>query len=285
MAFSPEVAAILKQMGFKWTITDAPLFDAANEGRTVPYDTIGKVDGLPVFFRSGLSNVVSLEMPQRGDYDMAGFVSRMRTEVSSWFNGRRGHLTLAMDGETFGHHVPQYNIDALIMFAERCRQAGIRPKLFSEVLCSFPHEDVAIAPGSWSTTIADIKAGHYFPLWDHNQNLIHQEFKKLTQQDIIAVQQAEKVVTFYPDPDAKKYYEEARYKLDRGLHSCKEWWANRHHGKWHPDRIYSGMSLLERATNDACQAITLLSPREAADHLENNRLIVERLKTYIKPST
>src|SRR3989344_4500023 len=102
MAFSPEIASIIKEMGYEWTITDAPLYDAVNQGTSIPYKQIGRVNGLPVFFRSNeWSNEFSQVRPNSGDYDVAKYVTDLRNNIDfEWFKAHKGYVVLAYDGET-----------------------------------------------------------------------------------------------------------------------------------------------------------------------------------------
>lgn len=254
MAFSPELAPIIKSMGYDWTVADAPLFDAVNSV-SIPYEKIPKVNGLAVFLRSNdWSNELTQRMPQRNDFDVANYARRMQANVGNgWFRGKKGFIVLAYDAETLGHHVRQYDANALNEYAKTCRELGIKKVLPSELLEFFGTIDIEIMPGSWSTSVEDIKAGEYFPLWAHSKNPVHNEFKKLTAYAISSVYKAEGVVD--GNTQARDLYRHSRVSLDESVQSCIRWWANPLHDKWDENSIYRGFYLLKNTITSAIGAI------------------------------
>lgn len=235
MAFSPDLALTVRRMGFEWAIADAVCYDAINND-TIPRSDIGLVNSLPVFFRSGWSNELSLARPGRGQYDAGSYIAGLAQGARSWFGNSFGYVAVGYDVETFGHHISQYDTSFLDSYLVACEDAGIVPVHFSTLLNTLPQRDVAILPGSWSTSLQDIGEGNYFPLWDNPSNPVHAALKNMTRIAICTVAEAEKSGSL----------PEARQLLDRGLHSCKEWWADRQ-GRWNPAIVLEGFSLLERA--------------------------------------
>lgn len=280
MAFSPELATVIKDMGYKWSITDAPLFDATNKGAVIPYKEIGTVNGLPVFFRSDWSNEFSLKRPNSGDYDVSKFVEDMRQAVNDWFRDQRGHFVIAYDGETWGHHVKQYDINALDIYTKRCNELCISHILFSDLIKSYSTVEVKIMPGSWSSNMDDIKVGEYFPLWRHSKNPVHELFDILTAYAIEAVHAAEKTVD--GNYGARRAYEEARQELDDGEHSCKEWWANPIHGRESPKHIYAGFNQLAGAINHAVDTLSLSGASNQYLHVDGFYGAPSQLKGLVK---
>lgn len=257
MAFSVPLAHILKDMGYKWAITDAALYDASNPGTSIPFSKVGTVDGLPVFFKSSYwSKKFALEWPGHGIYDTSGFVYYMVQELKQWFDGHVGHLALAYDGETWGHHIKPYNIDALDRYVGACIDCKVRTALFSDILNEFDKTDVRISPGTWSTEVDDIRKGNYWPLWRHKHNPVHVLLGQMTQYAIGLVHLAAEKAADHSD-SAKVAYEIARKQLDQGVFSCKEWWANPLHGKWNPNHIWNGFKLLQGAIYHATHALEL----------------------------
>ncbi len=280
MAFSPELALIIKEMGYEWTITDAPLFDAVHDYKiSIPYRNIGTVNGLPVFFRSNWSNEFALEMPKRHDYNITAYIARMRQDISKWFNDHIAHLTLGYDVETLGHHVKEYNLSALDTYVKVCFENGIKPTLFSQILPQYEKKEVKILPGSWSSSVEDIKAGEYYPSWYHSKNPVHRVFEQLEQHAIATVHKAAELVS--SNPIAKQLYEKARKELDEGLHSCKQWWSNPLHGRWNTRHIYHGFNLLEGAISNAIDAI-LLSEVIGELNTDGFRGTPDQLKSSVK---
>lgn len=232
MAFSPELAGLLAERGCSWTLADAACYDSLNPG-SIPHADLGTVAGLPIFFRSGWSNEFTMAGPGRGTYDAASFVARLDAGARQWFGDAGGYLCLAYDVETIGHHIHQYTTRTLDDYVQACAERSVALGHFSALADRLQRREVRISPGSWSTSLDDSAAGEYFPLWQHSQNAVHRVLAEMTAFAISAVHEGA--------PD-----EEARRSLDQGLHSCKEWWANRC-GRWQPDAVRSGFSLLEDA--------------------------------------
>src|SRR3989338_8956708 len=155
----------------------------------------------------------------------------LASACGSWFNSS-GSLCLAYDVETIGHHIPQYTAATLDAFVEACAERSVTLGHFSALVDRLQRREVSVSSGSWSTSLGDIAQGEYFPLWQHSRNAVHRVLAEMTSLAITAVNEG------IPD-------EEARRSLDKGLHSCKEWWANSQ--RWNPDAVRSGFSLLETA--------------------------------------
>ncbi len=232
MAFSQELAALLAESGFSWTMADSVCYDSRNSD-TIPHNDLGTVSALPVFFRSGWSNEFSMARPGRSDYDARRYVSDLASSCSSWFGDTPGYFCLAYDVETIGHHIHQYTTRTLDDYVQACAERSVTLGHFSALADRLQRREVSVSSGSWSTSLNDIAQGEHFPLWQHSQNAVHRVLAEMTSLAISAVHEG------IPD-------DEARRSLDKGLHSCKEWWANRC-GKWNPDAVRSGFSLLETA--------------------------------------
>ncbi|MFH0961465.1 MAG: hypothetical protein V1820_02165 [archaeon] len=249
-AFSAELAKTIKAAGYRFAITDAVIFDSANPGKSIPHSEVGTVEGLPVFFRSGWSNEFTISRPGRKDYNLSRYVSDLKRATEGWFNGKGGHLSLAYDVETIGHHIRPYR-ERLDEYAGAFEASGIRPEHFSRILEEFPgRPELRTNPGSWSTTKEDIAAGNPFPLWDSPRNPVHSALKEATAVAIESVHRSAASRALAPEE-----YLSARDKLDRGLQSCKEWWANPP-GQYSPANIRAGAGLLFGAIRDAGAALS-----------------------------
>lgn len=208
MAFGHEIIETIKELGYHWTITeDIPFVCLHN---TVPCDYVVTVDDLPVFLRSSLwSNKISLEKDSEGKkFGGKKIAEWLIDDMEKWFKGKDGYIILAMDGETFGHHIKGYIEDFIVPFLDTLSKNSSRAKLvhISDILDIFPREEKQVPPGSWSTGADDFWEGNFFPLWKNKYNQAHSLLWELTDLALSAVNDLQE-------------------ELDRSLNSCTFWWA------------------------------------------------------------
>ncbi len=226
MAFGHEIVSSIREAGYKWTITDDQPFNCIHN--EVPYNYIPVMEGLPVFMRSNLwSNKISME--KHGDgrkFSGWEIIQWLLTDMYSWFGDQDGYIIIAMDGETYGHHVPGYieyfleqMLDALDQYQDRIQMVHI-----SKLLKLFPKVDKEVPPGSWSTNADDFWSGNFFPLWKNKYNASHQLLWELVNLAIKSV-------------------ETLQDNLDKSLNSCTFWWAGRDQEKISPI-TYTGIEML-----------------------------------------
>ena len=208
MAYGPEILSVIQEEGFEWLITEDIPF-AALHG-TVPFDFIPVVNGTGVFLRSSFwSNKISMEKDASGKKYRGDQIAHwMKEDLERWFNGKDGYLVLAMDGETFGHHIPGYIEEFILPFIAAISKMPDQIRLLplSAVWELFPKIEKEVPPGSWSTSSEDFWAGNFFPLWKNPKNQAHHLLWQLTE---LALQSFGKL----------------RDKMDRSLNSCTFWWA------------------------------------------------------------
>ncbi len=152
---------------------------------------------LAVFFRDDiLSNKISFK-----GIDGKGFIDHLK----QLYKGAGDiYVITAMDAETFGHHIQHWDKLFLAEVYETLEpmevKRGLRRqkplaeqhrRLFdfqkngeiklievvtiSQLLDLFPRgSSIEPIPSSWSTTVDDIKARNYYPLWNDKDNPVHQ---------------------------------------------------------------------------------------------------------------
>lgn len=256
LAISGGVAEYIRQLGYKWAIMSGIACPS-----DWPYDQIYcSPNGLQLFFRDDiLSNKISFK-------DMSAklfvksikeiFQPKDKLKVKSTKEIDR-YIITAMDGETFGHHIKNYDQTFLkkvldLIYAEET----IKILSISELDQHFPISNKKIIPreSSWSTTHEDIQNGIPYPLWKHPNNHIHKYYWKIMNSLNNLMNLADNL-DLTTDWEIENYYNTARYFFDRGIYSCPTWWSNPQNGMWSPNLIYKGVELLMRAALNAQMAL------------------------------
>lgn len=280
MCYSEKLAELLSEMGYDWVLVSGA---ACTE--KWPLDVIHRIpSGINVFYRSDIiSNKISFH-----GIDSAGFISELiglskdRSDI---------YVITAMDAETFGHHIQNWEklflaevykmiegianhkaIKQRIDLAEAHKEildsgkAQIEVVTISELFDKFPVRDSRPPrASSWSTTKEDLVKENYYPLWKGQGNHIHDlQWKHVS----ICLELVDKAAESRTNEESKSFYEIARALLDRAIHSCQFWWANKGSGMWDINLINKGLMLQEEVVLNAYKSIKL----SAADEDMQNKL-------------
>ncbi|MFX1256578.1 MAG: hypothetical protein ACFFAN_01865 [Promethearchaeota archaeon] len=256
LAISSKIAKIVYELGYKWVIQSGIACPVENNGIDWPYDKIYRSpNGLQLFFRDDiLSNKISFNK-----LTAKVFVKDIKTMYRNKKIDYKDdtYILTAMDGETFGHHIKNYEKTFLGRSLELiAEQDDIEIIFISDLDCHFPIDKKSIIPkqSSWSTTYDDLLKNIPFPLWKHPDNDVHKYYWKI-------VKSLNKLINLADNLDLtenweiENYYNTARYFYDRGLYSCPVWWANSQRGTWSPNLIYKGLEFLLRAALNAQMAL------------------------------
>ncbi|MFH1454324.1 MAG: hypothetical protein ABIH00_10180 [Armatimonadota bacterium] len=208
MAFGHEIVSDIKVAGYKWTITEDIPFGCIHQ--EAPYNYIPSVDDLAVFLRSNhWSNSISFDKDAQGHHFRGDVVlGRMLRELGGWFKTQNGYMVLAMDGETFGHHVKGYIENFLEPFLDALERMEDKIELvkITDLMEKFPKLEKSVPPGSWSTTSEDFWRGDFYPLWKSHYNKCHHILWELTD---IAINSVRRLLEDF----------------DKSLNSCTYWWC------------------------------------------------------------
>jgi hypothetical protein len=156
-----------------------------------------------------------------------------------------------MDGETFGHHVKHAINNFLIpLFQAVPHRNDVKICTVSEIVDKFPKgQKQTPRASSWSTMPYDIAHDVPFPLWFDPNNEIHIEQHRFFMYSLTLIHLAYKHRESMDD-DQKRIFDNARNLLDRGIHSCQQWWASKR--PWYsPDMILRGLNEVLMASVNA----------------------------------
>ncbi|MFW9940895.1 MAG: hypothetical protein ACFFFT_07630 [Candidatus Thorarchaeota archaeon] len=261
MAISGSVAKYIRKLGYKWVILS---------GIACPedwaYDKIyTSPNGLQLFFRDDiLSNKIAFKSitPKKFLKALGEMYKGKEKDID-----KDAYIINALDLETFGHHIKNYEKTFLKKVLDLINEDKIIKNVFiSELDQYFPFSRKKIIPreSSWSTTYEDFQAGIFYPLWKHPENNIHTYYWKLMASLNNLMNLADNL-DLTTDWMIKNYYNTARFFYNRGIYSCPTWWANPQNGTWSPNLIYKGIELLMRAALNAQMALVYAENSDQSD--------------------
>ncbi|MHA1563580.1 MAG: hypothetical protein ACTSPA_15885, partial [Promethearchaeota archaeon] len=245
MAISEEIFPAIKKLGFDWVISSG----IANSLPEFPTTFISQHEktGLKLVFRDDL---ISIDCA----FDKINTVDAFANRLKYKNQDHDYYVILAMDGETFGHHVKHAIKNFLIpLFEALPNRNDIKLCTVSEIIEKFPKGSKQTPKASsWSTMPYDLDRKVPFPLWFDPNNPLHLEQHRMIMYALTTVHLAQKYHNGMDNHLAQKYhngmnndqknlYTNARSFLDRGIHSCGQWWASKR--PWYsPDMIIRGLS-------------------------------------------
>jgi alpha-amylase/alpha-mannosidase (GH57 family) len=254
MAISPKIANYIQELGYKWVIQSGIAFPGEQYKIDWPLNLIYCTEnGLQLFFRDDiLSNKISFKNTTAKEFvnDIKNLHQNKQKQDSDTY------IITAMDGETFGHHIKNYEntflkkvLDMILIEDE------IQMSFISSLDSKFPISDQKIIPkeSSWSTTGEDIANGIFYPLWNHPNNKIHIYYWKMVR-SLTQLMNLTDSIDFTGNWEATNYHTTARWFYDKSFCSDTTWWANPPN-LWSPNMIYKGIILLIKAALNAHLAL------------------------------
>ena len=223
MAFEPRLTPLFKELGYQWTITDD--FSLDHYGIEIPYNKIYTSDGVAVFLRS---NFWSNKFARHDQWTWASpqdFVDAFTQNLHTWMGNEDGYLVIALDGETFGHHIKEFDEPFLqALFQAFADSQQLQLAHLEDIYKQFKHVPEFVPPSSWSMDEISLKNRDYFTLWNSPGNKIHELQWRFTY--------------YVLDKVRKLNNPEINAELDKALYSCQYWWAS--FWKFSPKLIYNG---------------------------------------------
>ena len=261
MAISEEVISVVKDMGFDWMIMSG----IANILPEFPTNSISKhSNGLKLIFRD---DYISIDCAFDKINNVDAFINRLYYKHSP----EDMYVCIALDGETFGHHVKHAINNFLIpLFEALPHRDDIKICTISEIVDKFPEGGVQNPrASSWSTMHSDLLHDVPFPLWFDPNNEIHMEQHRFFMYALTLIHLSAK----YRDcmnQEKKDIFDNARNLLDRGIHSCQQWWASKR-PFYSPDMVLRGLNEVLMASVNAKRSL----PDSIPDIQEAFELIME----------
>jgi predicted glycosyl hydrolase (DUF1957 family) len=269
MAISEEVLAVVRKMGYDWIIMSG----IANTLQEFPTTFISKhPNELKLIFRD---DYISIDCAFDKINNVDKFIERLYYKHTS----EDYYVILAMDGETFGHHVKHAINNFLIPLWDTLpHRQDIKMNTISQIIDKFPVREVQNPrDSSWSTMHSDLLHDVPFPLWFDPNNEIHMEQHRFFMYALTLIHLSGKYRDCM-DPEKKSIFDNARNLLDRGIHSCQQWWASKR--PWYsPDMILRGLNEILMASVNAKRSV----PDNIPDIKEAFELIMgDMLKAHNK---
>lgn len=272
MSWDHAIAPIVAGAGFEWAVmsgiacpTAWPLAQVARE----------PVAGGPLalLFRDDLlSNKIAFRT-----VDARGFLSDLRALASP---DEPRYVVIAMDAETFGHHIPRWEEDflsTLYRLIETQPASSSEPQVIpctiSDVVAAMPAgPSVVPHTSSWSTTQGDLDSGSPFPLWKHRGNEIHRLQWRHLEQAMALFSLAEANGNGGTHDENLR---SARAFADMALHSDQFWWASRR-PHWSVNLVHRGLSMQRDVILNAVRAINLSDAPDDVRRDSQERVAIAR---------
>lgn len=294
MCFSTELVKLLCAMKYEWVLISGVACLEKWPLDVIYKISIGKSD-INVFYRDDiLSNKISFHNIDSDDFiqELVN-LSKAREDI---------YVITAMDAETFGHHIQNWEriflakvyekIEAAEAYFDSIKQksdlADMHKKIFeskgmalikvvtmSELLKKFPSKRSKMPkPSSWSSSEKDIQNKDYYPLWKGLDNKIHQmQWEHIN----ICFELVDEVCGVKDNKkESVRFAMIARGLMDRAIHSCQMWWANKELGMWDINLINKGLSLQEEALLNAYKAIKISDMDEETKKQFYHKVIAAR---------
>ena len=264
MAISPKIAKYVQELGYKWIIQSGVAFPGDRYKINWPLDLIYCTpNGLQLFFRDDiLSNKISFKNTTAKEFvnDIKNLRNHRQNDI---------YIITAMDGETFGHHIKNYENTFLKKVLDMVsNEDDIQISFISTLDTKFPLCEQKIIPkrSSWSTTGDDFAKGIYYPLWDNPYNKVHTYYWKMLRSLAQLMNLADKL-DLTGNWEAINYRTTARWFYDKSFCSDTTWWANPPN-LWSPNMIYKGIILIMKAALNAHLALLKANIKKAEGYFD-----------------
>lgn len=259
LAYSPKIAKLIKKLGYEWILIDEVTTNKASLESNICY--IDQASGLKLAIRN---RAIS------DKYVPESINSLLTKQIYK-------SIITATDAELYGLR----HIDQPASFEKLLKSEHLQTNTISAHLKSLKTtKAVKLVASSWQTSIEEIKAGQPFPLWQADNNLLHQKIWKL----------ADLAQKLYWKHLKNKNTWWSRWHLVRGIASCTFWWASGRDLRkvfgplaWNPDEIEKGVNDLARSIR-SLESSTSLADKLAVEKLVNEIKVIVWTKHWSEHS-
>ncbi len=261
MAISKGVLNVIEQLNYKWIIASGIACPS-----DWPTDFYYTYKSLPILFRD---NIVSNEISFK-KLGPLKFLKKIKTLFDDDY-----YVITAMDGETFGHHIKNYEEEFLgTIFEELAADDEVQMIFLDDILNIFERRgDIVPINSSWSTMPENLKQKNPYPLWADPKNELHKVQNYLREVALKLWYYVERYSAQIPE-DHQEFYKNARDSLDRGENSDGTWWASAF--SFSEDLIFRSTQYLTRSVINSYKA--LFSVPLKSDEVVNIRRLYEDYK-------
>jgi thiamine kinase-like enzyme len=224
MAYSSEVAKVIKKMGYSWMILDE-ISISSNKKINLTDIYLDKNSDLKIIFRSRL---YSNHYPPEKVLELAKL-------------NKKTTVITATDGELYGlkHNDLNHKLE------ESLKNKKIETQLISDYIASFKKNKIIdIRSSNWESREEDLNRDCPYALWFDKKNNIQNDLWKITKMALYLHDKYKK--------DSNYYW--SHWYLLRGLASCTFWWASGYKFEnnfnfiaWGPDEVERGLGDIIRS--------------------------------------
>ena len=293
MCYSREIISPILDSGHEWTILSGIACSNRWPVDIIHYVKLGE-RRLVVLFRDDIiSNKISFQTFGASEFlDSLMQIKGQKEDI---------YIVTAMDAETFGHHIQNWEELFLaevyekiqpsrktyssfkqtkvlahqhtLLFKDGVMAGQVQAVTISQLIDLFPlREAVEPKASSWSTSNEDLNADNPYPLWKDKNNEIHRlQWHHLD----ICLDSVDKAAEVSDSDETKRYATISRGLLDRALHSCQFWWASRR-PMWDINLIHKGLLEQWQAIVNAYRAINLSQVDEKVKREYYYKLVASR---------
>ncbi len=272
MCYSRDILEPIVKSGYRWTILSG-IACPAEWPLDIVYSAECAGQEIAVLLRDDvLSNKISFQ-----DLGPKEFIAHLE----NWQGQKENiYVVTAMDAETYGHHIQGWErtflakvyeeLEPSVESFEEVKQAKIlagqhaaflangeatgkiQMVTISQLLDLFPRgHPIEPRPSSWSTSMEDMEAGNYYPLWQDRNNEVHSlQWEHLG----ICIELVNQALRCADNEESQHSAAIARRLLDRAEHSCQMWWAS-NRPMWDINLIHMGLLDQLRTIVNAYRAI------------------------------
>jgi len=293
LAYGRNIVPPVCDSGHRWLLLSGVACPNSWPTESIPY-VQEEEKKLMILFRDDIwSNKISFQ-----DVGPREFLEHLRSLKRG--KGKR-YIVTAMDAETYGHHVQNWE---QLFLAEVYEELEVRKETYegihqrralaaqqtslfevteatreietvtiSQLLELFPvGESIEPKASSWSTTHQDIEAGNPYPLWKDKDSDLHRlQWEHMD----ITMQLCFDAARVADNDESGHFAGIARGLLDRALHSCQFWWASRR-PMWDINLVHMGLIEQWRVIVNAYRAINTSGASTEAKRDHYYRAVVAR---------